>query len=140
MKKSEQCDGAKSSIDRPWSVRSRFLGLAHRGRSTCQCDDRQRRQNTNTSATWYWSIAKQAVEWRHRFASKDRVASRGLHYHASTRNLPLIAGGRSDSYNDEVRQFKITELLDSKQAEPCGAHEAAHHPFFTCESVHWAAR
>ena len=28
----EQFDGPKASIDRPWSVRSRLLGLRHRGR------------------------------------------------------------------------------------------------------------
>ena len=48
-------------------------------------------------------LATQAVDWRQRFASKDRVASRGLHYHASTKNWLMIAGGRSDSYNDQVR-------------------------------------
>ena len=63
--------------------------------SACQCEDQRRQQNTNTSATCRLSIATQEVDWKQRFASNDRVASRGLHYHASTRNLPMIAGKHS---------------------------------------------
>ena len=50
-----------------------------------------------------------AVHWRQRFVSGGRVASRGLHYNASARNSPMIAGGRSDAYNNRSRQFKIKE-------------------------------
>jgi len=64
-------------------------------------------KKTNTSATCNGSIATQAVDWRQRFALNERVESRGLHYHASTQNLPMIAGGRSNSNNDDGRQFKI---------------------------------
>ena len=54
-----------------------------------------------------------------------RGPSRGLHYHASTQNWPMIAGGRSELYNDRVRvrdsdtwsrQFKIKELLETKSS------------------------
>ena len=53
-----------------------------------------------------------AIHFNHQWAS------RGLHYHASTQNWPMIAGGRFESYNDRVRvrdsdtwshQFKIKE-------------------------------
>ena len=67
-------------------------------------------KNTNTSATWYRSLDTQAVDWRHRIASSGRVASRGLHFHASTRNWPMIAGGRLHSYNDVRTGFVILTL------------------------------
>ena len=40
--------------------------------------------NTNIFVKVTWSIATQTVDWRQRFASNERLASRGLHYHAST--------------------------------------------------------
>ena len=64
---------------------------------------------------------------------KRRMPSRGLHYHASTRNLPLIAavGSTLTMVSSRVRNPDIGNA-DSKQAELSGAHEAAHRPFFTC--------
>ena len=67
-------------------------------------------ENPNTAATWYRSLDTQTVDWRHRIASSGRVASRGLHYHASTRNWPMIAGGRLHSYNDVRTGFVILTL------------------------------
>ena len=94
-------------------------------------------KNTSTSATWYWSIETPTVEWRQRFASSGRVASRGLHYHASTQNWPMIAGGRSDSYNDRVRirdsdiecrEVRSNDCWTQKQAEQWHAHNGLDRP------------
>ena len=59
-------------------------------------------KNTNTFVDVTWSIETQTVDWRHRITSSERWASRGLHYHASKQNWPMIAGCRSNSYNNAV--------------------------------------
>jgi len=122
----------EAAEDRPFPV-GKFFGrdIGDRGRSACQCEDRQRRQNTNTSATCLWSIATQAVDWRQRFASNGRVASRGLHYHASTRNVPMTAGGRSDSCNDTSGQIKI-------EAEQRHAHQGLGRPGLVVPFVYYS--
>ena len=82
-------------------------------------------KDSNTFVEATRSIGTQAVDWRQRITSNERLASRGLHYHASTQNWPMIADGRSDSYNDRVRirnsdiqnQPNFVGFPNQKQAE-----------------------
>ena len=58
------------------------------------------------------------------------MASRGLHYHASTQNWPMIAGGRSESYNDRVR-IRNPDIGDADtkiKRNNGGAHQGPDHP------------
>ena len=50
----------------------------------------------------------------------------------------MIAGGRSNSYNDDGRQFEITESLDRKQAEQRHAHQGLGRPGLVVAIVYYS--